>query len=137
MAISLVSSNPQYFETAAVVAVTLMQQMVAQPLPNDTLLNINVPDLPLADLKGYRSTRLGRRHQAEPVIKAQDPRGEVIYWVGPIGAEQDAGEGTDFHAIKAGFVSVTPLQLDLTRHQRLKSLETWLPKNIASDPSTT
>jgi 5'-nucleotidase len=137
MAISLVSSDPQHFETAASVAVTLMQQMVAQPLPNDTLLNINVPDLPLADLKGYQSTRLGRRHQAEPVIKTKDPRGEVIYWVGPIGAVQDAGKGTDFHAIKAGFVSVTPLQLDLTRHQRLESLATWLPNDIASDHSST
>ncbi|NOQ36627.1 MAG: 5'/3'-nucleotidase SurE [Methylococcaceae bacterium] len=131
MAISLVSSDPKHFETAAIVAVTLMQQIVAKPLPEDTLLNVNVPDIPLAELKGYQSTRLGQRHKAEPVIKAQDQRGRDIYWVGPPGSEQDAGEGTDFHAVKNGYVSVTPLQLDLTRYERLESLAAWLPDEVA------
>ncbi len=129
IAISLTASDPIHFETAAAVAVTLMQKIVANPLPKDTLLNVNVPDVALCDLKGYQATRLGQRHKAEAVVKAQDPRGNDIYWVGPPGAEQDAGEGTDFYAVKMGYVSVTPLQLDLTRYQRLESLAIWLPKN--------
>lgn len=129
IAISLATFDPRHFETAAAVAVTLMQKIVSDPLPKDTLLNVNVPDIPLNDLKGYQSTRLGQRHKAEPVIKAQDPRGNNVYWVGPPGTEQDAGEGTDFYAIKQGYVSVTPLQLDLTRHQSLNTLSSWLPKH--------
>ncbi|MCK4494186.1 MAG: 5'/3'-nucleotidase SurE [Methylococcales bacterium] len=127
IAISLAAADPSHFETAALVAVTLMKQIIKKPLPNDTLLNVNVPDVSITDLKGYQSTRLGQRHKAEPVIKAQDPRGKDIYWVGPPGAEQDAGEGTDFYAIKTGYVSVTPLQLDLTHHQSLSALSSWLP----------
>ena len=126
IAISLASSNPSHFETAAQVAVTLMQKIMRQPLPDDTLLNVNVPDLPLSELKGFLATRLGQRHKAEPVIKSADPRGRTIYWVGPPGAEQDAGPGTDFDAIKNGYVSITPLQLDLTRHERLQHLTDWL-----------
>lgn len=128
IAISLATADPSHFETAALVAVTLMKQIIKKPLPKDTLLNVNVPDVAIEDLKGYQSTRLGQRHKAEPVIKSQDPRGRDIYWVGPPGLEQDAGEGTDFYAIKTGYVSVTPLQLDLTRHQALNTLSSWLPK---------
>ncbi|MCK5871328.1 MAG: 5'/3'-nucleotidase SurE [Methylococcales bacterium] len=130
IAISLAAADPSHFETAALVAVTLMKQIIKKPLPKDTLLNVNVPDIPLSHLKGYQSTRLGQRHKAEPVIKAQDPRGRDIYWVGPPGAEQDAGEGTDFYAIKTDYVSVTPLQLDFTRHQSLSALSSWLPKLV-------
>ncbi|OAH96587.1 5'/3'-nucleotidase SurE [Methylomonas methanica] len=126
VAISLASSDPKHFDTAAHVAVTLMQKILAQPLPEDTLLNVNVPDLPIAELKGYQSTRLGQRHKAEAVICSQDPRGHIIYWVGPPGSEQDAGPGTDFDAIRNGYVSVTPLQLDLTRYERLEGLRDWL-----------
>lgn len=128
MAISLTASHPQHFDTAAQVAVTLMQQIINKPLPKDTLLNVNVPDVALADLKGYQVTRLGQRHKAEPVIKAQDQRGRDIYWVGPPGSEQDAGDGTDFYAIKTGYVSVTPLQLDLTRYEQLETIKAWLPQ---------
>lgn len=126
VAISLVGSNPKHFDTAALVAVTLMKKILAHPLPEDTLLNVNVPDLPIAELKGYQSTRLGNRHKAEAVIQSTDPRGHTIYWVGPPGAEQDAGPGTDFDAIRNGYVSVTPLQLDLTRYERLEGLRDWL-----------
>jgi len=128
MAISLASTDePVHFETAAHVAVTLLRQLIEQPLPQDTLLNINVPDVAIKDLKGYRATRLGQRHKSEPVIKNTDPRGRTIYWVGPPGGEQDAGPGTDFYAINAGYVSVTPLQLDLTRYDRVESIQDWLP----------
>ena len=126
VAISLTGSNPQHFETAAHVASVLLKNIVKNPLPKDTLLNVNVPDVALSDLKGYQSTRLGQRHKAEPVIKSSDPRGREIYWVGPPGSEQDAGPGTDFYAIKMGYVSVTPLQLDLTRYDRMNDIEQWL-----------
>ncbi len=128
VAISLVGSNPSHFDTAAYVGVTLLQQLIHQPLPQDTILNVNVPDVAINDLKGYQATRLGQRHKAESVIKSEDPRGRLIYWVGPPGAEQDAGPGTDFYAVNAGFVSVTPLQVDLTRYDRLNDLKDWLPK---------
>ncbi len=128
VAISLVGSNPSHFETAAQVAVTLLRQLVDKPLPRDTILNVNVPDVAIGDLKGYQATRLGQRHKSEPVIRSEDPRGRIIYWVGPPGAEQDAGPGTDFYAVNAGFVSVTPLQLDLTWYERLNDLKGWLPR---------
>ncbi|MCX7087984.1 MAG: 5'/3'-nucleotidase SurE [Methylococcales bacterium] len=126
VAISLAASDPIHFDTAAAVAVKLLQQLMQHPLPKDTLLNVNVPDIALADLKGFQATRLGQRHKSEPVIKARDPRGRSIYWVGPPGAEQDAGPGTDFYAVNSGFVSITPLQLDLTRHERLDALKAWI-----------
>ena len=127
VAISMVSSDPQNFDTAVKVAGMILQRLLEQPLAKDILLNVNVPDLPWSEVKGFQSTRLGQRHKAEPVIETQDPRGKVIYWVGPPGAEQDAGPGTDFYAINQGYVSVTPLQLDLTRYDALDTLKDWLP----------
>ena len=126
IAISLASNNPKHFATAGKVAATLLKKIVDNPLPKDTLLNVNVPDLALSEIKGYQSTRLGQRHKAEPVIKSADPRGREIYWVGPPGKEQDAGPGTDFYAIKAGYVSITPLQLDLTRYDKMDEISHWL-----------
>lgn len=131
IAISLASADePVHFETAAHVAVTLLKLLIDKPLPQDILLNVNVPDVSLKDLKGFQATRLGQRHKSEPVIKHKDPRGRIIYWVGPPGAEQDAGPGTDFFAINTGYVSVTPLQLDLTRYDRINSIKDWLPEEI-------
>ena len=132
IAISLVGSNPSHFDTAAQVAVVLLKQLIKKPLPKDTILNVNVPDVALVDIKGYQATRLGQRHKSEPVIKSEDPRGRSIYWVGPPGAEQDAGPGTDFYAINAGYVSITPLQIDLTRYDSLAALKAWLPKEDES-----
>lgn len=126
VAISLASHDPKHFETAAYVAAYLFKKIRQKPLPKDTLLNVNVPDLPVSKLQGYQSTRLGQRHRAEPVITATDPRGRKIYWVGPPGAEQDAGPGTDFFAIKNNYVSITPLQLDLTRYERMDEIKQWL-----------
>ncbi|TAL48167.1 MAG: 5'/3'-nucleotidase SurE [Methylovulum sp.] len=128
VAISLVGSDPVHFDTAAHVAVTILKQLISKPLPQDTILNINVPDLAVHELKGYQATRLGQRHKSEPVVTSKDPRGRTIYWVGPPGAEQDAGPGTDFYAVNTGYVSVTPLQLDLTWYDRLNDLKIWLPK---------
>ncbi len=128
IAISLDGNEARNFATAGQVAVTLFQQLLENPLPKDTLLNVNVPDIPYEQIKGYQATRLGQRHKAEPVVKTEDPRGRIIYWVGPPGSEQDAGPGTDFFAIKEGYVSVTPLQLDLTRYKSLEKISQWLPQ---------
>jgi 5'-nucleotidase len=130
VAISLAGTGEEltYFDTAAQVAVTLLQLLIEKPLPQDSILNVNVPDIPYKALKGYQATRLGQRHKSEPVITGKDPRGRTLYWVGPPGAEQDAGPGTDFYAVSAGYVSVTPLQLDLTWYARIEALREWLPK---------
>ena len=126
MAFSMNSHDPQYYKTGAKVAAQMIRNLQDKPLEPDTIINVNIPDLPLEALKGFQATRLGHRHKAEPVVKSRDPRGRVIYWVGPAGAEQDAGPGTDFHAVKNGYVSVTPLQIDLTRHTHIESLTDWL-----------
>jgi len=125
MAVSLVGGGAHY-ETAARVVTRLIDSMKSSPIPADTILNINVPDTPWDDLAGFMVTRLGHRHKAEPVVRSQDPRGRTIYWVGPAGAEQDAGPGTDFHAVSAGYVSVTPLQVDLTRYSGMQALSDWV-----------
>ncbi len=115
-----------HFDTAAEVAVQLIKRLQDRPLPGDTILNVNVPDLPRERLQGFEVTRLGNRHKAEAVIKDRDPRGRPIYWIGPAGIEQDAGPGTDFHAIRQHRVSVTPLQVDLTRHGVISDVAEWL-----------
>lgn len=125
IAVSMANHAPRHFDTAAQVVIKLLRQLKEKPLPQDIILNINVPDLAYEDLSGISVTRLGHRHKAEPVIKEQDPRGRDIYWVGPPGAEQDAGEGTDFYAVRNGYVSITPIQVDLTRHESLASLNEW------------
>jgi 5'-nucleotidase len=124
IAISLTSKTAAHFDTAAQVAVEAVERH-AREGAGAWLLNVNVPDIPRAAVKGYRITRLGRRHKAENVIKAQNPRGEVVYWVGAAGAAADAGEGTDFHAIESGYVSVTPLQIDLTNHDQMRDVARW------------
>lgn len=128
IAVSLVGDNPRHFDTAGQAIRVLIQQLGNAPLPPDTTLNINVPDVPYQELRGFQATRLGYRHRAEPMIESHDPKGRRLYWVGPAGAGQDAGPGTDFHAVENGFVSVTPMHFDLTRHARLDGLETWLPE---------
>lgn len=126
MAVSMASHDPQFYDTAAQVVMDLLERLKNQSLPADTILNVNVPDIPYEDLQGVQATRLGKRHKSEPVIRQQSPHGENIYWVGPAGREQDAGPGTDFHAVKKHFVSVTPLEIDLTRYQALETVASWL-----------
>jgi len=118
----------KHFDTAAQVAVVLLKQLIEKPLPKDTILNVNVPDVAINELKGYQATKLGQRHKSEPVITGKDPRGRLLYWVGPPGAQQDAGAGTDFYAISKNYVSVTPLQLDLTWYDRIQLINSWLPE---------
>ncbi len=128
VAISLAvqSEGDRNFSSAAEVSRMLVQQLLRKPPEQALILNVNVPDLPLNMIKGFRTTRLGFRHRSEPLVRAKDPRGRPVYWVGPAGGHQDAGEGTDFHAIQEGFVSVTPLQIDLTRHAAIPAVQSWL-----------
>ena len=83
-------------------------------------------DVSWSEIKGFRITRLGNRYKSEGVIRQTDSRGDAMYWVGPPGAAQDAGEGTDFYAVEQKFISITPLQTDLTRYDSLHYLEGWL-----------
>ena len=126
LAISLAGDRPKHFDTAARVAVELVQRVLSGTLPADTILNVNVPDLPWEALAGMQATRLGHRHKSEPVVEMRDPRGRTVYWVGPAGSEQDAGPGTDFHAVRTGHVSITPLDVDLTRYEAIDTLASWL-----------
>jgi 5'-nucleotidase len=130
VAVSLVAGQPGNFDTAARVTLALLERLKAEPMPSATILNVNVPDLPLAELQGWQVTRLGHRHKSEPVIPQTDPRGRTIYWVGPAGSEQDAGPGTDFHAVRNGYVSVTPIHVDLTRYDALDTLRDCLGDNL-------
>jgi 5'-nucleotidase len=127
IAISLASKAGAHFDSAAQVAIDLVQRHT-RANAGPWLLNVNVPDIPSRELKGVTITRLGRRHRAEDVIRTQSPRGETIYWVGAAGAAADAGEGTDFHAVEEGFVSMTPLQIDLTNRDQMPELRAWIAR---------
>jgi 5'-nucleotidase len=128
IAVSLVGHRGGQFDSAAKIARELVQRLQENPLPNDVILNVNVPDRPYANLTGVQATRLGFRHRSEPLIKTKDPRDRTIYWIGPAGPGQDAGQGTDFEAIDQGAVSVTPLKVDLTWHGVLPQIGAWLSK---------
>jgi 5'-nucleotidase len=123
---TLVGAQLTHFDTAARIALELVQKIERAGLAPDTVLNVNVPDLAYEELTGVRATRLGFRHKSEQILKETDPYGRPIYWVGPAGAGQDAGEGTDFHAIEQGAVSVTPLRVDLTRYEAVSGIADWL-----------
>ena len=124
IAVSLVGQ--QHFATAARVATELVQRLEKDSLPSEFIFNVNVPDRPYDELAGITVARLGFRHKSEPVVKSKDPHGRTIFWVGPAGTGQDAGEGTDFHAIDQGAVAITPLKVDLTRHEALAQVAEWL-----------
>jgi len=126
IAVSLTGGNRTHYDTAAIVATDLVQRFAKQTHSHPWLLNVNVPDVPHAQLQGTEVTRLGKRHRAEPVIKASNPHGETVYWIGAAGKAQDAGEGTDFHATEHQRVSITPLQIDLTQYQQLDAVRGWL-----------
>jgi 5'-nucleotidase len=125
IAISLGSFEGRHFATAGRVARELVQRFSATPFAEPILLNVNVPDIPYEELRGIQVTRLGRRHKAEPAVKSVSPRGETLYWIGAAGPAADAGEGTDFHAVEHGWVSVTPLQIDLTHAAQLADVRRW------------
>lgn len=126
IAVSLAGKEEKHYETAAKAVLRIFGHLKAFPLPPDTILNVNVPDVPFEEIQGYEITRLGNRHRSEPVVVNTDPRGRLIYWVGPAGTEEDAGEGTDFDAIRRNMVSITPLQIDLTRYSAIEPLKAWI-----------
>lgn len=126
IAVSLGSFSGKHFSTAAQVIIKIINKLQTKPLANDTILNINVPDVDYDKLQAFKITRLGKRHKAEPAIEAIDPRQRKVYWLGSIGDEADAGPGTDFYAIKQNQVSITPIKIDLTNYDLLDSLRDWL-----------
>ncbi len=126
IAISLTSFEGNHFETAGKIAHDLVTRFIQDPIKQPVLLNVNVPDIPHAEIKGTEVTRLGRRHKAEPVVKMISPRNDTVYWVGAAGAAADAGPGTDFSAVERGYVSITPLQVDLTHVAQLPAIRHWM-----------
>jgi len=128
VAVSLVTAGHvgQHYQTAARVAALIVARLKADPLPADTILNVNVPDRPWEEIAGFEVTRLGHRHRAEPCVRQDDPRGRAWWWIGPSGPEMDAGPGTDFHAVRYGNISITPIHVDLTRYQALEQVASWV-----------
>jgi len=125
IAFSQVDKAWQHLDDAARIAKEIVQRKFLS-LPRPFLLNVNIPNLAYSQIAGIRSARLGKRHMSEPVIQMQDPSGRTIYWIGPAGAAKDASEGTDFAVTSQGFVSVTPLQIDLTDVKKMDALNTDL-----------
>jgi 5'-nucleotidase len=126
LAVSLANYADGHFESAGRIVADIVRRYQAQPFKDAFLLNINVPDKPWNEIGGIEITRLGKRHKAEPAVKSVNPRGQTVYWVGAAGQAQDAGPGTDFHAVENGYVSITPLQMDLTRYSQLEGVKQWL-----------
>lgn len=128
IAVSLVTTDHigLHFETAAAAVRLLIEKLKQDPLPADTILNVNVPDVPFAELCGFEATRLGHRHRSQPSIGQTDPRGRPIWWIGPAGVEKDDGPGTDFHAVRRRCVSITPITVDLTRYTALDQIAAWV-----------
>ncbi|HEV7616835.1 MAG TPA: 5'/3'-nucleotidase SurE [Burkholderiaceae bacterium] len=125
IAFSQVEKGWAHLDAAARVAAEIVQRRF-DDLQKPYLLNVNIPNLPYERLGGIVATRLGKRHESEAVIKTSDPHGREIFWIGPAGAAKDAGEGTDFHAAAKGYVSITPLQIDLTHTAQLDALKKGL-----------
>ncbi|QNV06187.1 5'/3'-nucleotidase SurE [Shewanella algae] len=128
VAVSLVGREFTHYDTAAAYAVKIIMGLKKHPIASDQILNINVPDLPLDEIKGIRVTRLGARHKAEGMVRARDPHGREVFWLGPPGIELDVGEDTDFYAVSQGYVSITPLTVDLTAYRQLSQLQHWIEK---------
>lgn len=126
LAVSLAGENPSHYDSAIKVVMTLVENMLVNPLNPELLLNINIPDIPFDQIGTVEVTRLGHRHKSEPAVEMKDPKQRTIYWVGPVGPGEDAGPGTDFYTISKGNISMTPLQFDLTRHSALKDLSQWV-----------
>jgi 5'-nucleotidase len=132
IAVSLAGPGEQHdgrgyhFDAAARAVLLLMRRLLVDPLPADTILNVNVPDRPWPEIHGFEVTRLGRRLRSEPCVPLRDPRGRTMWWIGAAGEADDAGPGTDFDAVRRGFVSVTPIHVDLTRFQALEKVSSWI-----------
>lgn len=126
VAVSLIGKQQKHYQTAAIVAAKIIKRLTLHPLPSDQIININVPDIAINELKGIQVTRLGNRHKAETMKKMSDPWSRDIYWYGSIGNEQDCGPGTDFYAVANGFASVTPLTVDMTAYKSMQQMTDWI-----------
>jgi len=126
IAVSLANRDSEYFQDAAQIVVNLLMKLQDNPLSRDTILNINIPDKPFDQIQGFEATRLGARHQSQPIIEEDSTDAGEIYRIGPPGEEADSGMGTDFYAVGQGKVSITPLQIDMTRHDHLKTIDDWI-----------
>jgi len=135
IAVSLASKHGGHYATAARIARHLVEKHRDEPFAQTSLLNVNVPDVPYDQIREIEVTRLGRRHKAEGVVKATNPRGQAVYWIGAAGDAQDAGEGTDFNAVASNRVSVTPLQIDLTQYYNIDAMRQWLGAAVPSESS--
>ena len=124
IAMSLASWECNHFNTAGNIAKILVNQIDKAPISNNTIMNVNVPDVPMSEILGIKSTRLGSRHKSAPSI--QDSKDPSLYWIGENGKEADNAEGTDFHAVSNNYVSVTPLQIDSTKFSEVRQLSNWL-----------
>jgi len=122
----------RHYATAARAAAEIIARLQVDPLPADTILNVNVPDLPWDEIRGFEVVRLGHRHRADPCVPQEDPRGRTWWWVGAAGAADDAGPGTDFHAISTGHIAITPIHVDMTRYQALEQVASWVGGLAAS-----
>jgi 5'-nucleotidase len=125
-AVSMGKSDPKNFETAARVVLDLIDKQTKEGPRDALLLNINVPDIPYSEIKGFSVTRLGKRHEAESAIKKTDVNGNNLYWVGAVGEPNDGGPGTDFYAIQENYVSISPIQSDLTNYKEIDPLKQWV-----------
>ena len=130
IAVSLAGKELAHYDTAARVVMDLVQRFGQGHHHYPWLLNVNVPDIPYDQLCGVEVTHLGKRHKAEPVVKSANPNGETVYWVGAAGKAQDAGAGTDFHAVAQQCVSITPLQMDLTHYKQIETVRAWLTGGV-------
>jgi 5'-nucleotidase len=126
IAFSLARKGYAHLDAAAQCAREVVLRSISSSLENAPLLNVNLPAVARSEVRGFAATRLGRRHKAEPAIKASNPHGEPVYWVGAAGPAADDGPGTDFHAVAAGYVSVTPLKVDLTHVEQVERIRAWL-----------
>ena len=126
IAFSIARRGFEHLDTAERAVREILERVIRKGLDEPMLLNVNIPGCPIEDLRGMRVTRLGKRHPTEGVIQSRNPRGDTIYWIGPVGSVRDAGEGTDFHAVDQGFVSVTPLDIDLTGRAQIESVRSWI-----------
>ena len=126
MSLATAGHKGRHYETAARAAVEIVERLRTDPLPADTILNVNVPDLPWREIRGFETGRLGNRHRAEPCTPQQDPRGRQWWWIGAAGQEADAGPGTDFNAVRSSCIAITPIHVDLTRYQALEQVASWV-----------
>lgn len=128
IAFSQIEKGWGHLEDAARMAASIVERFLRNKRKEEAaaLLNVNMPNIAWSEFQGTTATRLGRRHPAHDLVRETNPRGMPVYWLGAAGSPRDDGQGTDFWAVRHGYVSVTPLQIDLTAHERIKNAAKWM-----------